>query len=228
MPATTQYNTGANELKVPNFSPDWVLKGAFDGKMGDRAVHLDVGSVMRIFRSWDGGSVSGKDYAFGWGVGANFSVEVAKGYRLVLDGFASDGAGRYIDGLAPDAIVKANGSISPIHSYSWVGGLEIAPSKVSGLYFYYSGVYAQKNATVNSDGTCCVGYGYPGANTNADRSIQEITGGYSRVVWKFENVGSVQWGAQYAYELLNPWVAGTGPNSAHANMIFGQLRYNLP
>src|SRR5271166_4972106 len=127
-----------------------------------------------------------------------------------------------------DATVKANGSISPIHSYSWVGGLEIAPSKVSGLYFYYSGVYAQKNATVNSDGTCCVGYGYPGANTNADRSIQEITGGYSRVVWKFENVGSVQWGAQYAYELLNPWVAGTGPNSAHANMIFGQLRYNLP
>ena len=224
----TQYNTGANELKVPNMTPDFVFKGAFDGKMGERAIHFDAGTVMRVFRSWNGVTVSGKDYAFGWGVGANFTAEIVKGVRLVLDGFATDGAGRYIGGLAPDAIVKANGTISPIHSYSWVSGFEIAPSKISGIYFYYSGLYAQKNATANSDGSCCVGYGYPGANTNADRLIQEITGGYSRVVWKFENVGSVQWGAQYAYEMLSPWVAGTGPNQAHANMIFGQLRYNLP
>ena len=67
---------------------------------------------MRTFRNWNGGQVSGKDYAFGSGVGANFNVNVLKGTRLVLDGFASDGAGRYIGGLAPDAIVKANGGIS--------------------------------------------------------------------------------------------------------------------
>ena len=173
----TQYNTGANELKVPNMTPDFVFKGAFDGKMGERAIHFDAGTVMRVFRSWNGVTVSGKDYAFGWGVGANFTAEIVKGVRLVLDGFATDGAGRYIGGLAPDAIVKANGTISPIHSYSWVSGFEIAPSKISGIYFYYSGLYAQKNATANSDGSCCVGYGYPGANTNADRLIQEITGG---------------------------------------------------
>ena len=226
---STQYNTGSQELKVPNMTPDFVLKGSFDGKFnGDRAVHLDVGTVMRVFRSWSGGQVSGKDYAFGWGVGANFNVQLVKTVRLVLDGFASDGAGRYIGGLAPDVIVRANGSISPIHSYSWVSGFEIAPSKITGLYVYYSGLYAQKNATLNSDGTCCVGYGYPGANTNADRLIEEFTGGYSRVFWKYENVGSMQWGVQYAYEWLYPWVRGIAPNSAHTNMIFSQVRFNLP
>ena len=223
----TQYNTGSNELSVPNMTPDFVVKGSFDGK-SDRAVHFDVGAVMRTFRSWNGAQVSGKDYSFGSGVGANFNVNVLKGTRLVLDGFASDGGGRYIGGLAPDVIVKANGSISPIHSYSWVSGFELAPSKITGLYFYYSGVYAQKNVTLNSDGTCCVGFGYPGATTNANRLIEEATAGYSRVFWKYENIGSMQWGVQYAYAWLYPWVAGTGPNSAHANIVYGQVRYNLP
>ncbi|HEY4051244.1 MAG TPA: hypothetical protein VGM27_30650 [Acidobacteriaceae bacterium] len=154
---------------------------------------------MRTFRSSKGNSATAKDYAFGWGVGANFNVEVTKGVRWVLDGFASDGAGRYIGGLVPDVIVRANGSISPIHSYSWVSGFEIAPNKATGLYFYSSGLYAQKNATLSSDGTCCVGFGYPGANTAADRLIEEVTGGYSRVIWKYENLGSVQWGLQYGH-----------------------------
>ncbi len=226
---STQYNTGTSGLNVPNMTPDFVLKGSFDNKLpGDRAIHFDVGTVMRSFRSWDGSSASAKDYAFGWGVGANSHVEVKKGVRWVLDGFAGDGAGRYIGGLAPDVIVRANGDISPIHSYSWVSGFEIAPNKATGLYFYYSGLYAQKNATLNSDGTCCVGFGYPGANNAADRLIEEATGGYSRVVWKYENLGSVQWGLQYAHAWVYPWVAGNGPNAAHTNIVFGQVRYNLP
>lgn len=226
---SNQYNAGTSGLNVPNMTPDFVLKGSFDSKLaGDRAIHFDVGTVMRTFRSWNGASVSGKDYAFGWGVGTNFNVEVKKGVRWVLDGFASDGAGRYIGGLAPDVIVRADGSISPIHSYSWVSGFEIAPNKASGLYFYYSGLYAQKNAALNSDGTCCVGFGFPGAGNGADRLIEEATGGYSRVVWKYEKLGSVQWGLQYAHVWVHPWVAGNGPNAAHANVVFSQLRYNLP
>jgi len=226
---TTQYNNGGSGLNVPNMTPDFVLKGSFDNKvLGRRAIHFDIGTVMRTFRSWDGTSASGKSYAFGWGVGANFNVEVTKGVRWVLDGFASDGAGRYIGGLAPDVIVRADGSISPIHSYSWVSGFEFAPNKATGLYFYYSGLYAQKNATLNSDGTCCVGFGFPGASNAADRLIEEATGGYSRVLWKFENVGSMQWGLQYAYVWAYPWAAGTGPKSANANMVFSQLRFNLP
>ena len=226
---TTQYNTGTSGLNVPNLTPDFVLKASFDNKIaGDRAIHFDVGTVMRSFRNWNGSTPSGKEYAFGWGVGANFNIEIKNGVRWVLDGFASDGGGRYIGGLAPDVIVRANGSISPIHSYSWVSGFEIAPKPITGLYFYYSGLYAQKNATLNSDNTCCVGFGFPGANTAADRLIEQATGGYSRVIWRYENLGSVQWGAQYAYVWVYPWVAGNGPNAAHSNVVFTQLRYNLP
>ncbi len=225
----SQYNTGTNQLLVPNMTPDFVFKGSFDGELHrDRKAHLDVGAVMRVFRSWNGGNVYGKDHAFGWGVGANSSVDLKKGFRFVLDGFANAGAGRYIGGLAPDVVVSANGKILPIHSYSWVSGFEIAPNEATGLYFYYSGLYAEKNSISNSDGACCVGFGYPGANTAADRLIEEVTAGYSRVLWRFENVGSVQWGAQYAYQWLEPWVAGTGPSSAKQNMVFAQVRYNLP
>jgi hypothetical protein len=51
----------------------------------------------------------------------------------------------------------------------------------------------------NSDGTCCVGFGFPGLSTAADRLIEQATGGYSRVLWKYENLGFVQWGLQYAH-----------------------------
>jgi len=226
---SNQYNTGSNQLGVPNMTPDFVFKGSFDGKpRGDRSIHFDVGTVSRVFRSWNGRSVYGKEHAFGWGVGTNFSVELTQGVRFVLQGFAGAGAGRYIGGLAPDVVVRPNGTISPIHSYSWVSGIEVAPNKTTGLYAYYSGVYAQRNSVLNSDGVCCVGFGYPGANTNADRLIEELTAGYSKVLWNFENVGSVQWGVQYAYQWLEPWVIGTGPSSAKQNMVFAQMRYNLP
>jgi hypothetical protein len=226
---STQYNTGTSGLNVPNMTPDFLLKVSFDNKLsGDRGIHLDVGTVMRTFRNWNGNNPSGKDYAFGWGVGANFNVEIKKGVRWVLDGFASDGAGRYIGGLAPDVIVRPDGTISTIHSYSWVTGLELAPNPSTGLYFYYSGLYAQKNATLNSDNTCCVGFGFPGASNAANRVIQEATGGYSRVLWKYEKVGSMQWGVQYGYVWAYPWVAGSGPNAARSNLVFSQLRFNLP
>ena len=210
-------------------TPDFVFKGSFDGELsGDRAVHFDVGTVMRVFRSWKGTLVSDTDHAFGWGVGANFTIDVVRGVRLVLDGFASDGGGRYIGGLAPDVAVNASGHILPIRSYSWVSGFEFAPSKTTGLYAYYSGLYAEKKATLNTDGTCCVGFGYPGANSNADRIISQATAGYSRVLWRHENIGSMQWGAQYAYVWLYPWVANSGANLAHAHMLFTQVRFNLP
>jgi hypothetical protein len=56
-----------------------------------------------------------------------FSVENPEqqvGSRLVIYGFASDRVGRFIGGLMPDVIFKANGSNLPIQSYSRVSGLE--------------------------------------------------------------------------------------------------------
>jgi hypothetical protein len=123
--------------------------------------------------------------------------------------------------------VRADGTISPIKSYSWVGGFEIAPNKQTGLYVYYSGLYGEKNVALDTNGGF-IGWGYPGASNAADRSIQQFTAGYSRTFWKHESLGSVQLGLQYGYLWLHPWIVGTGPNAAHSNMIFSQIRYNLP
>ena len=225
-----QYNTGSNELKVPNMTPDFVLKGSFNGKPSGRTIHFDVGTVFRVFRNYapfSGNGVSDHEHALGFGVNGDFSYEFVKNVRLILQGFYGNGAGRYVGGLVPDVIVRADGSISPITAYSWVSGLEFAPNKATGFYTYYSGVYGKRNTAVDTNGSL-IGWGYPGASNAADRVVQEATGGYSRVLWKYENLGSVQWGFQYAYLWLQPWSAATGPAQAHTHMFFSQLRYNLP
>ena len=211
-------------------TPDFVLKGAFNGKLFDRTTHLDVGTVFRVFRNYapsSNGGFSNKSYAGGFGVNTDFSLEVLKNTRLVLEGFYGYGSGRYIGGLVPDVIVKANGNIQQIPAYSWVSGFEIAPNKATGFYVYYSGFYGQKETAVDTNGKF-IGWGFPGASNAADRVVQEATAGYSRVLWKYENLGSVQFGFQYAYLWLQPWSAGGGPGQANTNMVFSQLRYNLP
>jgi len=226
----TQYNTGSNELQVPNMMPDFVLKGSFDGKPGGHEVHLDVGTVFRAFRNYaplSGNGVNEKNYAGGFGANANFTVDLVKNVRLVLQGFYGNGAGRYIGGLVPDVIVRADGSIVPIPAYSWVSGFEFAPNKTTGLYAYYSGLYGERKTAVDTDGSL-IGWGYPGASNAADRLVEEFSTGYSRVLWKYENLGSVQFGVQYSYLWLYPWSAGSGPGQAHTHMLFSQLRYNLP
>jgi len=232
----TQYNIGTNELKVPNATPDFVVKLAFNGKLGGHTAHLDVGGLLRVFRNYapySGNGVSGHNYVVGGGGNADFSLEIVKGLRLVLDGYASSGGGRYIGGLVPDVIVRADGTISPIRSYSWVSGFEIAPSKTTGFYAYFSGLYGSRNTAIDlpaagAETGSYIGWGYPGASNSADRVVEQATGGWSRVLWKHENLGSVQFGVQYAYVWLQPWASGTGPTQANSNMVFSQVRYNLP
>ena len=45
----TQYNVGTNELKVPNVTPDFVVKLAFNGKLGGHTAHLDLGAYSESF-----------------------------------------------------------------------------------------------------------------------------------------------------------------------------------
>jgi hypothetical protein len=223
-----QYNTGDNGLAVPNALPDFVFKASFDGNPGGHAAHLDLGSVFRVFRNYAPASgVSGHNTAEGFGVNANLNFDIVKNVRFVLNGFYGDGAGRYLGGLVPDVIVRADGSIAPITAYSWVSGFEVAPTKATGLYLYYSGVYADRKTAVDLDGSL-IGFGYPGASNVADRVIDEATAGFSWVLWKYENLGSLQLGFQYAYVRVRPWSAAGGPDRAQTQMVLSQLRYNLP
>ena len=216
-------------LAVPNWSPDFVFKGAFDTKR----FHLEANGLLRLFRNYNPTSstpFTGHDNAVGGGGSLNASIQFTPKVRFIIQTFGSSGGGRYIGGLLPDVVVHSNGSITPVPAYSWTSGFEIAPDKNTGWYAYYSGNYGERETVLDTTVTPnkLVGWGFPGASNGADRYIQEATGGYSRVIWKRENLGSMQVGFQYGYLWLSPWSAATGPSQAHSNMVFGQTRYNLP
>ncbi len=223
-----QYDIGTNELKVPNALPDFVFKASFDGKPGGRSVHLDAGALLRVFRSSSAiDPITNHETAIGYGGNLNGIFEVAKGLRVLFNGYASHGGGRYIGGLYPDVIVTATGSIQPINAYSWLGGIEYAATKTSSFYGYYSGAYGQRQTAIDLNGNY-IGWGFPGASNSANRTLNEISVGWGQVFWKHEGLGSVQLGAQYSYLERYPWSQGSGPTNAWTNMVFSQVRYNLP
>ena len=145
---------------------------------------------------------------------------------FILQGFLSSGGGRYIGGLVPDVVVRPNGDISPIKAHSWVSGFEWAPTRRSTFFVYYSGVYAGRNLVRDTDGST-IGFGYPGSNA-ARRLIHELSTGWAQLFWNSESAGSIQFNSQYSYIVNAPWYAGSGPSTANANLVFGQIRYNLP
>jgi hypothetical protein len=228
--AASATNTG-----VPNWFPDIIAKAAYDGHAGDKLMHVEVAGLVRGFKNYIPTSVSalaaGSHTAIGYGGEVNANLEVAKGVHLIANTFFSDGGGRYIMGLAPDLVVRPNGSISPLHSYSTVDGLEFQVGKNSQLAFYYGGAYVGKNVSFDptaSAGNVYSGYGFA-SSTLFNRSVQEITADYTRVLWKNANYGALSLINQYSYLIRDPWSVPTGaPKSAHTNMVYINLRYTLP
>ena len=222
----TQYNTGTAELRTPNLAPDTIFKASFNMGPPGRQLHVDSGLVLRFFRSFDPAEPSGHKYATGIGGNLNVGLDITPKLHLVANGFVSSGGGRYIGGLVPDVIVRANGDISPVKAHSWVSGLELAATRRSMFFGYFSGAYLARNTAVDSNGSL-VGFGYPGSNAGR-RLIQEWTGGWGQLLWASENSGSIQLNSQYAYIRNYPWAAGSGPRKAASHIIFLQGRYNLP
>jgi hypothetical protein len=173
--------------------------------------------------------VHGPHTSVGGGGFVNTNLELVKGVRLIANTFFSDGGGRYIFGLAPDLIVHTDGSISLIHSYSTVDGIEAQVSKKTLLSFYYGGAYIGRDTTLDTTATkpVLVGYGEPGTTQN--RNVQEITFDWTQTLWKHPSYGSLALINQYSYVIRDPWaVVGTGPKDGHTNLFYVDLRYTLP
>ncbi len=83
----------------------------------------------------------------------NLGLDLTPKIKLILNGFLSSGGGRYIGGMISDVVVRANGDISPIKAHSWVSGFEIAPTRRTMFNAYYSGAYASRNTTIDSNGS---------------------------------------------------------------------------
>ncbi len=220
----TQVDNTTNVLNTPNLVPDIIAKIALDPSA---KFHFEVGGVARTFRIWDSASntYSTKE---GAGVLVGGNVEIFKNVRLISTNFWSDGGGRYLVGAAPDFVVRANGSISTIHAGGTVDGLEATFGNWL-LYAYYGGIYIGRDTAIDANGLTKIGYGFANSSNNDNRTIQELTFGYNKTIWKDVRYGALNMLGQYEWLSRNPWAVAQGaPKSAHDSAIFLGFRYLLP
>ncbi len=221
-----QLNNGNTTLNAPQAFPDTILKLAFDPS---KRAHFEIGGVLREFRVWNPNNNNHYTTAGGGGF-LNFNFGLLPGFRLLTNNYWSDGGGRYIFGLAPDLVARADGSLSLVHSGSTVTGFEFT-HKNTLIYSYYGGVYIGKNVIIDTTAAkpALVGYGFAGSGNGQNRTIQEITFGFNQTLWKDAKYGALNFMGQYSYLARNPWFIATGqPEDAHLNMLFFNLRYTLP
>ncbi len=222
-PYAKQLNDGTTTLSVPDAHPDVIAKVALDP---NSKLHFEVAGLFRTFRVYN--PLDANHYtSHGFGGSANVNFEIAKGVRVVSNNYWSDGGGRWIFGLAPDLIVRPDGSLSPIHSGSTVDGIEVQ-AKNTQFYAYYGGTFIRPNTAVDATGKL-IGYGYSGSPNSQNKSIHEPSFGITQTFWKDPKYGALQLMLQYSYVLRYPWfVATNAPQDAHASMVFLNLRYLLP
>jgi hypothetical protein len=221
-----QLNNGNTVLAVPNLFTDVVGKVAFDPKIGDKAQHIELVGLVRSFKVFN--PANNEHFTKPGGGGSlNMNFEVFKNFHLIGNFFASDGGGRWLFGSGPDLIVRGDGSLSPIHAYSTVDGIEYTKSN-SLLYAYYGAAYFNRNTAIDLNGRL-VGYGYLGSPNTQNRNIQEGTAGIIQTFWKDPKWGALQLMFQYAYFFRVPWDVSPGQaRNAHNSTVFANLRYALP
>jgi hypothetical protein len=227
-PYANELNNGNTSLNVPNVHPDIVTKVAFDTKVNDHSLHLELAGVLRTFRVYN--PLTRKHYAAtGGGGSVNLNLELVKNLRFVSNNFYSDGGGRWIFGQAPDLIVRGDGSPSLVHSGSTVTGFEAQATKNTQIYGYYGGVYVQRNVAIDPANGNFIGYGYAGSPSGQNRVIHQATFGFTRTFWRDPKYGALQLMGQYSYISRHPWNVATGqPTDGHVHMTFMNLRYLLP
>jgi hypothetical protein len=216
----------ANGVKTPNVHPDIIAKVAFDPSS---KVHFEVAGVESTVKLFN--PISQQYFTkAGAGGSINANVELFPGLRLVTNNFWSDGEGRYLFGVVPDFIVRADGSPSLIHAGSTVSGFEYA-HKNSQFYAYYGGIYAGRNTALDANGTTRIGYGYQGSANSQNKTTQEGTFGWTQTWWRDGKYGAFQTMFQYAYFFRNPWSFvpnQAGGRNAHESAVWFNIRYVLP
>jgi hypothetical protein len=231
-PATSsEVNNGNTTVSAANLHPDIIFKAAYDGHVGDKLMHIEGGALIRTFKfaAGVGTPVKYNTYSATAAAGEiNGNFEIAKNFHLIANTFFGSGNGRYVFGQAPDFIIHADGSISPIHTYSTVDGVEVNVAKNTLLYGYYGAIYIKRDVAIDTNGKF-IGYGYPGAPNSQNRSIQEPTIGIIQTFWKNPNYGALSLITQYSYLTRDPWYLAVGaPRNAKTNMYWVDLRYTLP
>lgn len=228
-----QINAGSGNLSGPGLLPDFIGKVAWDGSVRGRTMHVEGMGMGRAFHVFN--PLTGRHYtAAGFGASLNGNVEVVRNLRLVGNSFVSSGGGRYIFGLGPDLVVRANGSIAALRAYAALGGLEYTGASVGSVgasrtwFAYWGGSYFDRQTVVDADGSL-IGFGYRGSGVNANRTVQQYTAGMNQVLWRSPLYGALRVLTQYSYVTRSPWWMAPGrPGSAGMQMVHLGLRFELP
>ncbi|HEY1213337.1 MAG TPA: hypothetical protein VGE93_06860, partial [Bryobacteraceae bacterium] len=239
---SNEFNNGNTTTSTPNESPDVIFKAAYDGHVGNgRIMHVEAGALIRNFKitlpftsngiptSSTTGDVryhSDRTTAVTGEVNAN--LEVAKNFRIIVNTFFGSGGGRYLFGMGPDAIVRADGTLSPVHAYSTLDGFEANIAKNTLISVLYGAAYFGRNVALDTNGKY-IGYGYSGSPNSNNRNVQEATFDVVRTLWKSPSYGALSLIGQYSYLWRDPWyVAPGGARNARTNLYYLNLRYTLP
>jgi hypothetical protein len=221
----TQVNNGTSVISAAALHPDIIAKLAFDPSNKFHVEFVGVEITNKISNPNSTPPFQTNTKAGGGGA-INLNFELFKNFRIFDNNYWSSGGGRYIFGQAPDFMIRADGTISLVHSASTVAGFEATAGKTM-FYGYYGGVYIGKNTAVD-DGGKLIGYG-PISSDGQNRSIQEITFGTNTTLAKNPRWGALNLMFQYSYLFRNPWFAKAGaPSDATSSMGFVNLRYTLP
>ena len=217
-------NNNGNQTSA-DFMPDFIAKIAFDPTS---RIHFEVAGLERNFRTFNQSTNTTFKKA-GVGGSANLMLGITDNFRLTSTNFWSDGGGRYLFGQAPDLIVRADGSISPIHSGGFTEGFE-TNVKNTLLYGYWGGTYVGRDVALDTNGSL-IGYGYHGSTNAQNRMTQEVTFGFNQTIWKNPRYGAVNFMGQYMYEIRAPWYYSlneAGGKDTQASTVMFILRYSLP
>ncbi len=218
-------NNNGNQTSA-DFMPDFIVKIAADPTS---RLHFEVAGLQSTFRTWNP-NTNLYYKSIGAGVSANAILGITDNFRLTSTNFWSDGGGRYLFGQAPDMIIRADGSISPLHAGGFTEGFE-ANVKNSILYGYWGGTYVGRDVALDLNGTSLIGYGYRGSANSQNRMIQEVTFGFNQTLWKSASYGALNLMGQYMYEVRAPWYYSlneAGGKGTQASTVYFNVRYTLP
>ena len=229
----------ANISSTPNLHPDIIPKIAYDTDVNGKHFHVEAAGLLTGYKVTD--LVAGnfvKHTKEGAGLEGAVNLEVVKNFRLVANGFWSDGGGRYQFGMGPGLVVLPTAAgtdvnISLVHSYSGIVGFETQVTPHTMFYGYYGGDYFQRNFALDTSAGAppgrFVGFGGPNSANNNNRAIQEGTLGWIQTFWRNPQYGALQLITQASYLTRAPWfVAAGAPKNAHLGMGWVDIRYILP
>ena len=146
---------------------------------------------------------------------------------LVTQNFLAAGGGRYAQGLVPDVVVRPDGQLVRVTTYSTLQGIETKLSAGINVYGYYGLVYGKRAAYRTSTGSF-VGFGAPRGSALDNRTVDQATVGFRHTVWREEGRGALSYAINYSYLVRKLWESSAAGSLGRAHMLYTNFRYNLP